>query len=378
LPEVKNQVRAMIKATEKELEIYGYPLGKTTAEQGWVLMDLLNKFSSQFRADIEGVREEVVTNQINGGARIFSIFNDTFVKQIQRTEGLNDQQIRIALRNAAGIRPALFIPEKAFELLIKKRIEKMKDPSLQVAELILDELVRIAGSSEAKTLSRFPVLRERVSEISGHVLRKCLSPALKMISDIVDCEGAYINTGHPDFVGSNAMLASEAIQTAGNADKEHREKVHKRKYEQDRSSILAFLFGTSKDATEQPTSQPLKKGDATPPPVLRIEEEMTDAERAQIKLMRKLLDSYFEIAESNVRDNVIKVIMHFLIHRSHEVLGKELVTSLYKEEIFDELLREADGVVSRRTAALARLEALKKAKKVLQITELKDMPLQFY
>jgi hypothetical protein len=111
--------------------------------------------------------------------------------------------------------------------------------------------------------------------------------------------------------------------------------------------------------------------------------------------------------------------MHFLVGRSHEVLGKELVTSLYKEEvsppprssflsfffffllfyhlfyylfiyylfsfciltplqIFDELLREADGVVSRRIAASIRLEALKKAKKVLQITELKDMPLQYY
>ena len=26
--------------------------------------------------------------------------------------------------------------------------------------------------------------------------------------------------------------------------------------------------------------------------------------------------------------------MHFLVGRSHEVLGKELVTSLYKEEVY--------------------------------------------
>lgn len=60
---------------------------------------------------------------------------------------------------------------------------------------------------------------------------------------------------------------------------------------------------------------------------------MTDAERAQIKLMKKLLNSYFDIAQSNVRENTIKVVMHFMIHRSHEVLAKELVTSLYKEEV---------------------------------------------
>jgi len=377
-------VRAMIKSTEKELEAYGFPLGKTTAEQGWVLMDLLNKFTNQFRADIDGVREEVVTNQINGGARIFYIFNQTFVKQIQNvnpSETLNDQQIRIALRNAAGTRPSLFIPERAFELLIKKRIEKLKDPSLQIAELILDELIRIAGSAEAKTLSRFPVLRERVGEISGHVLRKCLNPAVKMISDIVDCEGAYINTSHPDFVGPHTAMASEAIQTAGKEEKEKQEKETKRKADEERSGLLGFIFGSSKDSqAKQSQVSKVNKTETSlqPPPVLRIEEEMTDAERAQIKLMKKLLNSYFDIAQGNVRENVIKVIMHFLVHRSHEVLGRELVTSLYKEEIFDELLREADGVVSRRLAATTRLEALKKAKKVLQITELKDMPLQYY
>eukprot|EP00026_Physarum_polycephalum_P003565 Phypoly_transcript_03578.p1 GENE.Phypoly_transcript_03578~~Phypoly_transcript_03578.p1 ORF type:complete len:535 (+),score=118.20 Phypoly_transcript_03578:792-2396(+) len=381
LPEVKTQVRAMIKATEKELEAYGFPIGRTTAEQGWILMEMLNKFTNQFRADIEGVRDEVVTNQINGGARIYYIFNQTFVKQIQAinpAEALSDQQIRIALRNAAGTRPSLFIPERAFEMLIRKRIEKLKDPALQVAELILDELVRIAGAAETKTLSRFPVLRERVGEISGHVLRKCLSPALKMISDMVDCEGSYINTSHADFDGPHSVLASEALQTASKEEKENKEKLSKKKSDEESTGILKFLFGSKSEESTATPKQPAKKGDASPPQVLRIEEEITDAERAQIKLMKKLLNSYFDIAQRNVRENVIKVVMHFLVGRSHEVLGKELVTSLYKEEIFDELLREADGVLSRRIAATQRLEALKKAKKVLQITELKDMPLQYY
>jgi hypothetical protein len=35
---VKNQIRAMIKTTERELETYGFPIGKTTAEQ--VLLSL--------------------------------------------------------------------------------------------------------------------------------------------------------------------------------------------------------------------------------------------------------------------------------------------------------------------------------------------------
>ncbi len=30
---------------------------------------------------------------------------------------------------------------------------------------------------------------------------------------------------------------------------------------------------------------------------------------------------------------LLQIIMHFLVGRSHEVLGKELVTTLYKEEV---------------------------------------------
>jgi hypothetical protein len=32
--------------------------------------------------------------------------------------------------------------------------------------------------------------------------------------------------------------------------------------------------------------------------------------------------------------------MHFLVGRSHEVLGKELVTSLYKEEVIKKKIKE--------------------------------------
>ena len=38
----------------------------------------------------------------------------------------------------------MFIPQGAFELIVKKQIELLKEPSLQCADMVLSELQRIA------------------------------------------------------------------------------------------------------------------------------------------------------------------------------------------------------------------------------------------
>ena len=55
------------------------------------------------------------------------------------------------------------------------------------------------------------------------------------------------------------------------------------------------------------------------------------------------------------------------------MLQNELVTSLYHEEFFDELLHEADDVAQRRKQCVEFLSALKKSMAVLN--ELRDVAL---
>lgn len=45
-------------------------------------------------------------------------------------DGLSEHDIRTAIRNAAGPRPALFVPEIAFELLVKRQMAKLEQPVL--------------------------------------------------------------------------------------------------------------------------------------------------------------------------------------------------------------------------------------------------------
>jgi dynamin 1-like protein len=50
-------------------------------------------------------------------------------------DGLTDNQIRTAVRNAGGTREALFVPEGAFELLARSQITRLERP---VGPLLLD------------------------------------------------------------------------------------------------------------------------------------------------------------------------------------------------------------------------------------------------
>lgn len=79
---------------------------------------------------------------------------------------------------------------------------------MRVADMVLDELLRIIGQLEAQELQRFKVLRTRVLEVANNSLRKCVKPTNKMIESIIDCELAYINTSHPDFIGTQNLMSS--------------------------------------------------------------------------------------------------------------------------------------------------------------------------
>jgi hypothetical protein len=42
-----------------------------------------------------------------------------------------------------GPRPALFVPEVSFELLVKRQIQRLEEPSLRCVELVHEEMQRI-------------------------------------------------------------------------------------------------------------------------------------------------------------------------------------------------------------------------------------------
>lgn len=122
----------------------------------------MTEFARDFVSAIDGTSLDISTKELCGGARIYYIFHDVFgraLESIDPANNLSTQDIRTAIRNSTGPRPSLFVPEVAFELLVKPQIKLLEAPSLRCVELVYEELMKICHNCTSP-VSRFP---QRVS-----------------------------------------------------------------------------------------------------------------------------------------------------------------------------------------------------------------------
>ena len=99
----------------------------------------MTRFAHDFVTSIERTNVDISTKELSGGARIYYIFNDVFehaLASIEPTHNLDNQDIRTAIRNSTGLRPSLFVPEVAFDLLVKPQIKLLEAPSLRCVEFV--------------------------------------------------------------------------------------------------------------------------------------------------------------------------------------------------------------------------------------------------
>merc|ERR1719261_1267909 len=94
-----------------------------------------------------------------------------------------------------------------------------------------------------------------------------------------------------------------------------------------------------------------------PPDISPSGQPLTDRERIEVDIIKTLIHSYFGIVKKTVIDSVPKAIMYFMVNTVKDVIQRECVTQLYKEDLFDVLLKEAEDIAERRE----RLEVLGRA-----------------
>ncbi|CAM6099196.1 unnamed protein product [Calypogeia fissa] len=217
LPDLKARISTQMITLQKELAGYG-ELTDSKSGQGALLLNILTKYSQGFQSIVDGKNEEMSTTELSGGARIHYIFQAIFVKSLEEVDpcdDLTDEDIRTAIQNATGPKNVLFVPEVPFEVLVRRQIARLLEPSLQCARFIYDELVKISHKSESYELQRFPVLRRRIEEVVANFLREGLAPAETMIGHLIEMEMDYINTSHPGFVGGSKAVEVALQQQRG-------------------------------------------------------------------------------------------------------------------------------------------------------------------
>ncbi|KAI8975167.1 Dynamin central region-domain-containing protein [Mycotypha africana] len=283
LPELRTKLSTLISQTQQELNQYGDPLNSSSHPallnglpkeelalyQGPLILRLITKFSNDFIAAIDGTSAEMSTKELCGGARIYYIFNNVFgqaLEAIPACSNLTNHDIRTAIRNSTGPRPSLFVPELAFDLLVRPQIKLLEAPSLRCVELVYEELMKVCHSSEIKELLRYPRLHQRLVEVVSELLRERLTPTSSYVESLIAIERAYINTNHPDFLGAAGAMANIETET-----KRKKKWDSKRKQQQ---SMLSHTTTMTATATATTTTTALLNGNVSqnnsssqPPPV---------------------------------------------------------------------------------------------------------------
>jgi dynamin 1-like protein len=143
-------------------QYYGVGTLLTVPQQGSLVLRLMTQFARDFISSIDGTKVDISTKELSGGARIYYIFNDIFghaLASIDSTSNLDDQDIRTAIRNSTGPRPSLFVPEVAFDLLVKPQIKLLEAPSLRCVELVYEELVKICHNCTSQVRPKYSAPR---------------------------------------------------------------------------------------------------------------------------------------------------------------------------------------------------------------------------
>ncbi|KAI6149620.1 Dynamin central region-domain-containing protein [Pisolithus tinctorius] len=501
LPDMKARLNTLMGQAQQELNSFGDAAAfGDKNQQGALILRLMNQFAQDFISSIEGTKVDMSTKELSGGARIYYIFNDVFghaLASIDSTANLDNQDIRTAIRNSTGPRPSLFVPEAAFDLLVKPQIKLLEAPSLRCVELVYEELVKICHNCTSMELERFPHLHAQLIECVSELLRERLGPTSDYAQSLIEIQAAYINTNHPTFIAGSAAAAAQtatapspkptppsravnsdpipggpthgdgddssseepaavngvptrdgrsvsatlhdrsrptgsAISAASTSGKtkhprhssvlppsshSHAPAVPGTSPNSTRETFLNYFFGQngpgplagSSVERSHAGSVPLTTGrdvsgaDVPGPTGIlapkrsldgnnaafdmkslgkHIEavssagdsgSQLTQREEMETALIRSLIASYFSIVRQSIQDLIPKAIMHLLVNYSSKHVQNRLVATLYKPELFSELLDEDEALVAERTRVKALLDAYKEAFKTLSEVNLKTV-----
>ncbi|KAL5215947.1 hypothetical protein ABZP36_007348 [Zizania latifolia] len=407
LPGLKSCINARLVAVAKEHAAYG-DTAESTAGQGVKLLNILGKYCEAFSSMVEG-KNKVSTDELSGGARIQYIFQSIFVKSLEEVDpckSITDEDIRTAIQNSDGPKGVMFLPELPFEILVRRQISHLLDPSLQCAKFIYDELVKISHGCLTSELQKYPVLKKRMGEAVSNFLRDGLRPAETMITHIIEMEMDYINTSHQSFVGGSKIVevakqevpsTSLATPKDGTATSSEIQLTS----ESGRKSRAVFARDANRGATSKQTDadtgtsaarknqrgHSLVSGSSSsksvpqvhnpdnlfsiiqlrePPITLKPSENQPEQDATEVSIVKLLVKSYYDIVRKSIEDAVPKAIMHFLVNHTKRELHNVLIRKLYRENLLDEMLRETDEVIIRRQHIQETLHVLEQAHRALE------------
>lgn len=339
MPQLRHKVQTMLIEKEAELAGYGENPSASTGTMNAFVLDVITKYLDNYQKLLDGhaddFAEDIKNITSRGGARISRHFLDIYNDKIERLPGLaefNESQLFYLMKNHAGLTVPLFTPHKAFDMILFRSIEQLRQPSLELVDEIVSILFEIHSEVDFMELSRFNILGDSIRSIVDESIRSCVNPTKDYINQLIDNERSFINTHRPDFRGNQVINAPKAV---GN-----------------------------------PRDRPLPEKPAVPDPIsvcsiYGASKEFNNNQAREIKDLVQIGTKYFEIVREQIKDIVPKAVVQFLVKRSTELLRPKMIENIFNTPELKDLLTEDPSITSKRVACQQMVQALRKAQNIL-------------
>ncbi|CUM68325.1 uncharacterized protein PRCAT00006047001 [Priceomyces carsonii] len=371
LPDIKMRIEHSLKKYQNELSLLGPEMSESPTS---IALSMITNFTKDYNGILDGESKELSSQELSGGARISFVFHEIFkngINSLDPFDQIKDADIRTIMHNTSGSAPSLFVGTEAFEVLVKQQIRRMEEPSIRCINLIFDELVRILSQILSQTqYSRYPALKEQLSQHFIQFLRDALIPTNTFVIDVIKSEETYVNTAHPDLLkGSQAMAIVEekfhpkpqvAVDPKSGKPlaQQPAQQQSPQSQKDDGSNGFFGGFFSSKNKKRLQSME-------APPPVLRATGTMSERESMETEVIKLLISSYYNIVKRTVADFIPKAIMLKLIVRSKDDIQKELLEKLYNSPELGDLVKENELTVQKRKECVKMVEVLKNASDIV-------------
>lgn len=372
LPDIKMRIENSLKKYQTDLNLLGPEMAESPTS---IALAMITQFTKDYNGILNGASKELSSQELSGGARISFVFHEIFkngIYSLDPFDQIKDADIRTIMHNTSGSAPSLFVGTQAFEVLVKQQITRMEEPSTRCINLIFDELVRILSQIVSQPqYSRYPALKDQLSQYFIQFLREELIPTTTFVTDIIHAEVTYVNTAHPDLLkGSQAMSIVEdkfhpkpqvvIDPKTGKPAAQQPQQQQPHSPNPNKEDVNGFFGGffTSKNKKRLQTME-------APPPILKATGAMTERETMETEVIKLLIASYYSIVKRTVADLVPKAIMLKLISRSKDEIQRELLEKLYNSLNLDDMVKENDGTIQKRKECISMIKVLKNASEIV-------------
>jgi dynamin GTPase len=205
LPDLKRELQGRHRDLSKEVSEYRTSaISDGSGFDTKALVILTHELQEDFDTSLRGTHlKESDLKTLTGGARIASIFRDRFPAELVNSELQSEDmrtQLIVVIKNIRSTRAGLFVPDEAFECMVRMQIAKFEEPIIKCVDMVVSELMLIIHEVTSK-MKRYPLLQHTIEELLSQYLKEREAVTKQECSLYINTQLSYINTIHEDFIG---------------------------------------------------------------------------------------------------------------------------------------------------------------------------------